>query len=78
LIDSLLDFSFLSYKGSNHVLASNYLLDIVKVGHIKNDLDVLYRVHKLLFYIWDEFGEYNYAKENLKLLKDIAGMDIDN
>ena len=35
---------------------------------------MMFRIHKLLYFVWDELGDLDNAKENLKLLKDIAGM----
>jgi hypothetical protein len=74
IIDSLVEYSYAVYKNGDSIKASNYLLDILNVAHIRNDLEVLLRVHKLLYFLWEEYGDLNQAKENLKLYKDIAGM----
>jgi hypothetical protein len=57
IIDSLIEYSYAVYKNGDFIKASNYLLDILNVAHIRNDLDVLLRVHKLLYLLWEEYGD---------------------
>ena len=50
------------------------MLFMLRLAHLRTDLEVLFKVHKVLSLIWRELNNYEKERMNLILMKDIAGM----
>ncbi len=77
LIDTILEKASILYHKhplQNIPLCNVLLLEVLKLAHLRADLEVLFKTHKLVSFLWREINDFEREKQNLVMLRDIAGM----